>query len=290
MRYNPAQYGCTIIVIILLVTVLTSGLALCQDIGHDVLGLQSKSFSSSALKKFSKYTYPLGILDYTFDSSLAPIRHALDYGNVTILRVHLINGSCIRRRTCGKYYPFRLYGKDSFNAAVLRDSEHIRTYIRRRVKAYCQLLALYPNTKLLLSPVLEHNLSRFAWIKLATQVHQYCPTARLVNNPEFFFVANKFGAWDEYHGLSKIPKHAEIVSMDGFDAKSVDINAWLKTSNHVKLRFMWEAGYNCLLTSALSFKFIDPRDRTACSISKEIVWLWKKVKSSMATTAKKPVQ
>lgn len=235
--------------------------------GHDILGLQSKHFSAKEATKAFHSSTALGILDYTFNPGLTNIIRILDTGRISVLRVHLINGSCIRRNTCGKYYRFRFYTKKTFNKAVLSNSPTVRHYLRWRTKIYCKLLTIYPHLKLLLSPAIEHNLSRAAWLKAAQIIKNTCQVARLVNNPEFFFNANAFGAWDEYHGTENIPATAKIVSTDGFDIKEINKKYFLSRTKKVRVRLAWEAGYNCLSSSSLTVKFIDPRDRNKCGVS-----------------------
>lgn len=231
-------------------------------LGHDFLALQHPDFPVKKAAKYVTEPAALGMLDFTFGESLRNVEYLLDSGKFSALRVHLINGSCIRMGNCGRYYPFYGYDIAKFEKATQRNSPKIKEFIRDRVLLYCNLLRKYPATELLISPVLEHNLSQNSWRNMASLVKWQCPEAKLVNNS---MDGIKYaGVLNERHGHPWRSK-TDIFSLDGFEYYETDtVDALF---NHkLGIFFIWTGMYNCRVPG----KFIDPRARTTCTTGKQI--------------------
>jgi len=229
------------------------GLAYGQVSGHDFLALQSKSFNYSSFPKYIKKHSAIGFLDYTFGTEITPVRYMLDSGKFDYVRIHLINGSCIRFRNCGKYYPFGRYTRTTFNKAAYKLEKPIKAFLSDRTSLYCPLISSYPSTQFFFSPVLEHNLTTNAFKSTARLIRKVCPSAIVVNNPMGHLPIKPY-LYEQHGQLSKYD-NVTILSMDGFEKESLPKDYMHKAP----IVFRWTRKYNCA-----NDKFIDPRKRTSC--------------------------
>lgn len=250
-----------LVVVLLFVTdVYAQGL-----IGQDYYALQHRKFPVTGVVKYTPSNTPIGTLDYTFGDSPTPIRTVLSSVRPSIYRVHIFNGAGLRNGVLGRYDP--LYGLTikSFQAKVKKHDTKILSFLRERTLLYRNLQGEFPHTKIIFSPILEHNMDRDSWRILADEVLKVWPSVQLVNSPEGTGSSEKYrGAWLERHG-NKPKMDAEIYSLDGSDATDIDIVAWLKRVNtpNTKISFIWARVYNCRNQGP----FEDPRARTSCPIT-----------------------
>lgn len=222
--------------------------------GQDTLAIQHRQFKVKDLVEYLPEGTALGAISNTFGTELSPIVRALSSNRVRYFRVHLINGSCIANQNCGSYEIGYGYNLKSFEAAVLTKNTKIIDYVRTQAVSFCHL----QNTKVLISPVVEHRLNNRAYRVLADTVLNVCPGVQLVNNPVTGIGERYRGSWIESH--STRINGADIYSFDGVDATDSDINRWKKETEKAKIAFVWSRVYNCRNLGA----FEDPRKRTSC--------------------------
>jgi hypothetical protein len=225
--------------------------------GQDMLAAQLPGFRVEKAIPYVSPNTALGILDYTFGTDIAPVHRLLNSRKFSVLRVHLINSSCIANSNCGPYEIGYGYSLAGFNAAVLAEDPKIISFLTARSKVYCGILTNYPAVKLLISPVLEHRLTPAAYQIAANSVLKGCPNVQLVNNPVTGKGERYKGAWIEAHATS-VP--ADIYSWDGVDATDSDVATWIKQTAKAKIAFWWARAYNA---RAGGGSFVDPRARTA---------------------------
>lgn len=236
--------------------------------GQDYYAIQSRYWNLPATIRYSAGNQAAGNLDTTFGTSLSPVSSLVSAVNPALYRVHIINTVCVRNNNCGPYEIGHGYTKASFNAAVRANKASIIRPFKERVKLYCDLFSHYPNTKLLISPALEHDLSTQAWRVLADSTLGVCGGVQLVNSPDGGVAVERYkGAWIERHGSSP-QSDADVVSLDGADATQIDIGAFLARTlrlPNIKIIELWTAGYNCRVGT-----WQDPRVRKNCSSSKTL--------------------
>ncbi len=237
-------------------------------IGQDYYAIQSQYWNLNATVKYSREAKALGNLHNTFGTSLSPIRSLLSAIHPVLYRVHLINTVCVRNSNCGKYELGYGYSKASFDLAVKAKKPAIIRPFRAQVKIYCDLFQGFPETRLLISPALEHDLSKESWRVLADETLNVCPGVQLVNAPDGGVQIERYrDAWIERHG-STPGADSDIVSLDGADATQIDIDKFLKRARNlprIKVIELWTAGYNCRVGT-----WQDPRVRKNCSSGKTI--------------------
>lgn len=228
--------------------------------GQDYLAAQHKRFDAAEGAKHLN-GQATGNLDWTFGESLEPIRELLK-ARPKFHRIHIFNGPCIRGGNCGKYETAYGYTVQEWDAAIKKKSPKILNFFRSRVSAYRDLCNEFPATQCLLSPQLEHNLSKKAFRILADVARVVWPDVQLVNSPVGGIQIEAYReAWIERHG-STPQSDADIASFDGAEVSDANIPAFLARTNRprLKIRYAWSRGFNCRDQGP----FKDPRKRTSC--------------------------
>lgn len=225
-------------------------------IGHDTLAILHPSFSDH--RELQKGT-ALSALHWTFGEDVAPLRQLISRVQPKIVRIHLINTTCVRNQNCGKYEVGYDYTISTFDSAVRNKKKTILSFVAKATKVYHDLSVEFPETKFLISPALEHNLSNQSFRILADTVLSVWPEVQLVNSPMQFPAERYKRAWLEGHGPSA-PTYVDINSLDGVDVTDIAVVPWLKRFNKIKVLYVWTRSYNCRNQGP----FEDPRARHSC--------------------------
>lgn len=230
--------------------------------GQDFLAAQQKGFDLGQAAIYFGQNTASGNLDFTFGTDLTKLDAFLSATHPQMHRTHIINGTCIRGNNCGSYEYVKGFSVSSFDAAVKKSDKRILDPFKARVKAYHELALKHPETKFLISPVLEHQLSKESYRVLADAVLSvWIEGVQLVNSPMGGVAIERYkGAWVERHGTASI-KDGDIVSFDGAGATDANIPAFLSNTKNAKIVLVWERQYNCRTNSP---KWVDPRARIAC--------------------------
>lgn len=237
--------------------------------GADYLALQSESFNYEEAERLAHKDFALGSLDYTFGSDITPVHYFLSGGKVSVYRVHLLDGTCVRNSVCGKGYPLRRYTVRTFESAALKGDLRLYRFLSERVSLYCSLHFEFPSVRFILSPVLEHNLSEAAWRKLARHVKHLCPV-EIINSGT---TGVRFrGYLNEMHGAAS---GFDIVSGDGIAIPR--FCPWAKSFKS-RVKLMWHESFNCRVTEG---KFITPKERTSCTTNKLFTLLQRDMRRCM---------
>lgn len=181
------------------------------------------------------------------------------------LRVHFLNNTCVRNRNCGTYEPLYGYTLASLEKAIVANDPKIFNHLRARVRLYRALQAVNPNTEILVSPILEHNLSKSAWRVLANAVLQEWPEVRLVNSGMRGVSTERYrGALIEEHGMPVIA-NGNTYSHDGTEVTDISIKDWNSGTAKALISFTWTRSYNLRTQNPT---WVDPRARTAAPDSR----------------------
>jgi len=228
-------------------------------LGQDFLAAQSKRFNTQNAAAQLQPGASTGNLDWTFGQKVEKLEPLLQQ-SPKYHRTHLINGVCVRNGNCGRYELGWGYSKASFDKAIRQKNQKIIKHVRNRTAIYRGLASRFPGTQFLISPVLEHDLSREAYRVLADTVLEVWPNVQLVNSVNLGIQAERYkGAWVERHG-NGVPADTDINSLDGVDATDIDVPKWMRTTNSARILFVWTRLFNCRTNGA----FLDPRERTNC--------------------------
>lgn len=239
-------------------------------LGYDWLAAQHPLFNlGAAIEELPGEGNAVGILDFTFGESLEPVRLILASGKVSHLRVHFINGPCVRNGNCGRYELGRGRNIKQFNQAILDGEPTIIAPFQERVRKFCALIDEFDEVAFYFSWVLEHNLTENGWLSLNHYGVEACPDKpyTIVSNPvdsNIGFPANIApGVLHEEHG----PFASSLISsLDGKDILEIDIEGWLDRTSSQAITFKWTHAYNCRVPRGV---FVDPRMRVNCPSREE---------------------
>jgi len=232
-------------------------------IGQDYLGLSHPKFDAKEALKYLPSNPAIGVLDNTFGANDSNLRLLLNNAHPSFLRVHILNTTCVRNKNCGKYELLYGHTVNSLDKALRNKNKRLLDAYKGRVSSYKDLSNSCLPTSFLLSPALEHNLSKKAWRVLADATLEVWPEVQLVNSPEGRLTAERYkSAWIERHGKNP-GKDADITSPDGEEATdfdSVKYKKLIESLPRLKIALLWSRGFNCRTQG----NFLDPRKRTAC--------------------------
>jgi len=208
----------------------------------------------------------IGVLDYTFSASIANLRTFLSNADVSAVRIHIINNTCVRNRNCGKYEIGYGYTLASLNSAILKKDSKILNFLKERVALYKKFFqSEFPNTPVYISPILEHNLSKEAWRILADTTHDVWLVG-LVNNPMGGVAGEVYReARLEDHGNKNLSKTSVFVSTDGVEIMDIDSVKYANDTASKKQTHRWSRRNNCRDQGPWK----DPRARTSCLTARE---------------------
>ncbi len=211
--------------------------------GLDILGL-AKQNTSTILSVIPENT-AIGVLWGTFGDVEKPLRKLLKSGKVNAVRMHMVNGPCIRNNRCEKKQEINIKNLD---------------LMRERVKAYAKIMNDFPTVKCFVSPVLEHDVTDpklvRSWFKV---IDEEMPTCTKVCNAHSGWCPIKTSVLKEKHGNN--PGNWDIVSNDG--ASIFQSNSAEYRKNGKVMNLAWYHEMN-LLADGID-AFIPPTKRTCQS-------------------------
>lgn len=199
---------------------LLAGSASAEPIyGQDTLGLAQHNVQ--VLAEEIDANSAIGVLDVTFGDPYPKLKRLLDTGKVRAVRMHLIDGTCIRNHVCPPGAP----GYADLDT------------LKKRVKRLHLFAGAYPGVAWFVSPWLEHDCKDRELVKKWFQIIA-------VEAPEMVPVCSAFtgfcppGPLKESHGF----KSGDIISPDGID--HVDLDSIAYRSMGRAIVFSWRPQNN----------------------------------------------
>lgn len=223
-----------------------------------LLGICHKDWNcTDTVKMFQGFdTLTFGWLENTFDRNCLCAEKLLNDPRPKIVRVHVLNGPCLRNKRCGRYEVFYKHSIASANRAVIKGGKLLKDY-KSILKRLAKRLQGVSNLTCYISPCLECDLDGRARRVLADLVSNYLPNCNIVDSPYRRKCIS--GTICERHGSNPKLISPCIVDLDGIDGTTVDIKKYVEKYNHCDLTYYWEAWMNC--NTVNSSQFIDPRKR-----------------------------
>ena len=177
------------------------------------------------------------------------------------IEVQLFNQVCVRNRRC---FPYEhLFGEtlDTLRAKLKNKDKQLLKKIRNVAAAECGFFAPYmgPNLTLLVGGFLEHDMGPLHSVVLDA-IRPVCPGALLVDGPMVPSKKSPSADYYEAHGEKPYIKGPTLVNLDGTDAFSIDMGAYLDRTQKAKINHLWIYEFNANCRG--SKDFIDPRKRT----------------------------
>ncbi len=227
---------------------------------HDFIGLLHPQFPTPYVAALATEPFCGSHLDWTFGNDTQNLELLLNTGKVAAWQVDIYNGPCINpwNSNCGSYEPHAGLSRDQFRAKWERGGEEQTSWFRDRVRTYCDLFKRHPGTRLQISPILEHTLSREAWNNMAANVRDVCPSAELVNNN----VQDQYypDVLNETHNRQHNAPVGSLFSYDGNETMDSNVPAeYARMKDRVSKFYIWSWTYNGRCTNS---GFVDPRNRS----------------------------
>lgn len=242
-----------VLISILLVSILTPRYSINAQ-GLSYIGICNKTWDCN--KTLSTWRgEPIGWLENTFGEECSCVDKLLATKRDKVVRVHLLNGPCMRNKRCGKYEAFYGYNKNTASRAIMRGKgrliERFKVILQKTKE---RLSRANGKVTCYVSPCLECDLYDRARRVLANLVSAALPNCNIVDSPNTYQCLR--GLTCERHGDSPNVTKPCIVDLDGTDGMTVDLNKWMDKYQSCDLRFIWYPWMNCL-----GEKFVDPRNR-----------------------------
>lgn len=223
-----------------------------------LLGLCHPQFNCTNVKKLydGQETIIAGWLENTFGESCKCADALLSDPRPKVIRVHLVNGPCMRNKRCGKYEVFSGYTAAGASREFGRGKGRaVRRFQKVLARAKQRIEAAKGEVKCFVSPCLECDLDDKARRNMLRLVHDALPSCYLVDNPLRQRCIK--GTICEKHGEHIKVQAPCIADLDGTNGATIDIQKWANSVKHCELSYYWEPWMNCIRG-----EFIDPRKRS----------------------------
>lgn len=232
------------------------------EVGHSYLAMcHPKWPCKSSLSQFKNLN--TGWLEHTFGQTCPCADRLLRSRKPKIVRVHLLNGPCLRNKRCGRYEPFNGLTIAKANRLIARRNPKLIGKITAIMQRASERLtkARQPLT-CYVSTCLECDLGYGQRYYLAELAAAYFPQCSLVDN----IVRGRClpGFICEKHGSNPNLKAPCIADLDGVPLESVDVKKYLESTKQCAVRYLWTYAYNCISGD----RFVDPRQRN-CKVAEE---------------------
>jgi hypothetical protein len=236
--------------------VLLAFMATAQAQGASYIGLCHPDTNCRAVKETwrNQDTIITGWLETTFGQECKCADELLKSRKPKVVRVHLLNGPCLRNNRCGPYEAFYGYSIEQANQAVHKPNSRLMRRFRSGLQRLRKRLAGAEGVQCYVSPCLECDLNERARRNLLSVVSAVLPDCIPVDNPlRSRCIA---GYTCEKHGVAPRVSVPCIVDLDGIDGSYIDVDKFADRYRHCDISFYWEPFMNCIRGS-----FIDPRKR-----------------------------
>jgi hypothetical protein len=231
--------------------------------GLDLIGLLSPRFRcDDVIASVEGKRFRLGWLHHSFGNDLSCLKRLVALPGFEGARIHLINETCARNRTCARHEYLAGLSPRAFEKRLINDPifrKRIKRIAKRAYAFYAE--HFYPESRfwvgLLNSPALETQLSSKAFRLLADIVGAEWPGATIVYNP--LTKGRIRGYVSELHGVGARLTAPCIVSLDGSESPSLSQLKSFVVNNRQCLILDWQVGYNCREPGETSA--VSPRSR-----------------------------
>jgi hypothetical protein len=180
------------------------------------------------------------------------------------VQIVLLNETCVRNRVCEKGDALHGFTPATFSAAVARADSSLRRLIKRETRAaFAYLGPVLKDRAVMVNPLLETQLRRAEWNRVARWVQAARGPVPLVFNPVTNTHQNKpsRATYTEHHGLDVTCSSdgLTIANLDGSRCSPGEMRNWLARTRRCRLSLLWEPADNCRLSRET--RFVPPSKR-----------------------------
>lgn len=225
------------------------------DVGQSYLGMCHPTWPCElSLQQLTHLN--TGWLEHTFGEACPCADKLLRSRRPKTIRIHLLNGPCLRNRRCGRYEPFYGMSIAKANRLIAQQEptliQKITVIMQRaseRLAKARQPITCY------VSACLECDLRYEQRLFLAKMAATFFPQCVIVDNPVLDRCLDGYVC--EKHGPKPKLKAPCIADLDGVASESIDVKQYLEHTRQCAVRYLWTHAYNCISGSV----FVDPRKR-----------------------------
>lgn len=236
---------------------------LSGKVGLSLIGLTSPHYDcDDVVAAFGRAPIVFGYLERTFGDDRRCLNRLLDHPQFAGVRVHIINGPCVRNRRCDRNEI--VYGETiaSLDRKLDQGDRALLDKIRAEMVRVRNALGphLRDGKRYLVSPILEHDVRSARGMRRLVDMARsvFGSRFRVVNNP--VSGATDVGAdYREWHGDRPAARAPCLVDPDGSDVS--DFGAYADRYAGCRMILGWNSQMNCLNPGE---DFRAPRDRTHC--------------------------
>ena len=196
----------------------------------------------------------------TFGDDRRCLERLLNDPRPKTVEIILFNYNCVKWNRCGPYEPLAGETERSLRAKLDRGDAALLALLRKvaddeatKIKPF-----LRPGTTWLVSPMLEHRLGESNAVAIEISRRSF-PWASMVDNPLAPTPPVSNADLVERHGEFPEVTDKTLLNLDGIDAFSIDLPAYIERGKAAPINLLWilEFNGNCRDSST----FIDPRER-----------------------------
>lgn len=226
-----------------------AGLLSPANWGLDLIGLLSPRFRcNEVIESLEGRRFQLGWLHHSFGNDVSCLKRLVALPGFEGARIHLINETCARNRTCARHEYLAGLSPRTFEKRLTNDPVFRKRISQVAKRAYAFYVKHFnPDSRfwvgLSLSPSLETQLSSKAFRLLANIVGAEWPGVVIVYNP--LSKGRIRGYTSELHGVGARLTAPCIVSLDGSESPSLSQLKAFVINNRQCLILDWQVGYNC---------------------------------------------
>jgi hypothetical protein len=232
--------------LILAAAILTMGTASAENVGLSYLGLCNRTWPCESSLKAYKHQSVIrtGWLEHSFGIECPCADRLLKDKRPKEVRIHLVNGPCMRNRRCARREVFHGFTIASANRDLKRENSKIARRVSRIAERVKDRLAKSrgPLT-CYVSPVLEGDINEDSRKALHRIAGAYLPHCTLVDSPHKRPCLPNTVC--EAHGEAPRLKRPCIADLDGVSAYDTHIPTYLRHTAKCDLSYLWAHGFNC---------------------------------------------
>lgn len=238
-------------------------------IGQDYLGIMSLYWNVEAMKQaLATLTGPIptGSLLDSFGLSEANHLALFQTGKTHKHRVHLLNSTCVTNNNCGNGDKLRGYSWGALENEAKTNGSRLNVMLCQQANRVRNWAAQFPNIEFVISPLLEHHLSRTAATNVFNNLRACVgPSYRFADSHQQAY-ADIPGTIREQHGSRAI---APINSLDGNSVEDQNVVGYITQNSGAEFTYLWARSYNCRLETG---NFIQPNLRKECPTADQFLW------------------
>lgn len=224
----------------------TMSTAAAENVGFSYLGICNRTWQCEESLQAYRHSRVIrtGWLEQSFGRACPCVQTLLKDKRRKEVRVHVVNGPCMRNRRCARGEVFYGFTVAKANRDLKRpDSRIAKRFERAVIRLRERLSAARGGLVCYVSPVLEADIGEDQRLALHRIAGAYLPYCTLVDNPHRRPCLPNTVC--EHHGDQANVKAPCITDLDGVSAYDTDVSKYLRRTSKCDLSYLWTHSFNC---------------------------------------------